>query len=246
MNTKADIINGAYSLMRISGITVNPSGNDLTLALERLEDMAAEFEGRNIVTDYNFELAPETTSLHNLQRKYWFAYKANLAVRLLPDFGKQPNPILLTQQQSSFSFLSGDTAPHRESTPSPRMPIGSGNALRRYRWNRYYRPEAEAPLSAETMIMYIDDIKSFTESFSAYLDAGETIASYTIIADIGLTISNDSNTDELVIYTITATGRSDGSQIGLLQVKIVVTTSAGRIETRIINFSLLQSDVINN
>jgi hypothetical protein len=246
MTTKADIINGAYSLMRISGITVNPSGNDLSLALERLEDMAAEFEGRNIFTDYNFELTPQTTSLHNLQRKFWFAYKANLAVRLLPDFGKQPNPVLLTQQQSSFSFLSGNTAPFRESTPSPRMPIGSGNAIRRYRWNRYYRPEAEAPLSAETNIMYIDDIREFTESFSAYLDAGETISSYTITADTGLTITTSADATPLITYTIQAVGVSDGSSIGLLQVKIVVTTSTGRITTRIINFSLLQSDVINN
>ena len=54
MTTKADLINGAYSLMRISGITVDPSADDLALALERLEDMAEEFAGRNIITDYNF------------------------------------------------------------------------------------------------------------------------------------------------------------------------------------------------
>jgi len=246
MTTKAEIINGAYSMLRISGITVDPSGDDLALALIRLEDMAEEFEGRNIVTDYNFEESPQTTSLHNLERKHWFAYKANLAVRLLPDFGKQPSPVLMSQQQASYSFLAGNTAPVRQSVPSNRMPIGSGNVHRRYRWNRYYRPEAQAPLSAETNIMYIDDVKSYVESFVAYLDTGETISSYTIEADTGLTISTDSNATPFIAYTITATGKSDGSGIGLLQVKIVVTTSASRIETRIINFSLLQSDVIND
>jgi hypothetical protein len=74
VTTKADLINGAYSLMRISGLTVDPSGADLTLALTRLENMAAEFEGRNIITDYNFEQNPQTGSKHNLERKFWYAY----------------------------------------------------------------------------------------------------------------------------------------------------------------------------
>ena len=246
MTTKAELINGAYSLLRISGITVEPSGDDLMLALERLEDMAAEFEGRNIVTDYNFEQTPETTSPHNLQRKHWFAYKANLAVKLLPDFGKQPHPVLLSQQQAAYSYLVGNTAPVRESTPSPRMAIGSGNALRRFRWNRFYRPEAKAPLSANTKTMFVGDVKVFSESFVAYLDQSETISTYTIEADAGLTISDDSNTDKFVTYTVTATGVSDGSSIGLLQVKIVVTTSGSRVETRIVDFTLEQSDVIFN
>ena len=244
MTTKAEIINGAYSMMRISGITVDPSGEDLALALTRLEDMAEEFEGRNIVTDYNFEQNPQTTSLHNLDRKHWFAYKANLAIRLHPDFGKQPHPVLLSQSQASYSFLVGNTAPVRESVPSTRMPIGSGNVMNRFRWNRYYRPAAEAPLSAATITMYVLDVKAFSESFVAYLDTGETISSYAITADTGLTISTDANATPFITYTIQANGLSGGDPVGLLQVKIVVTTSAGRLETRIINFQLLESDVI--
>ncbi len=243
MTTKADLINGAYSLMRISGITVIPSGEDLTLALTRLESMAAEFEGRNIVTDYNFEENPQTSSLHNLERKFWYAYEANLAIRLLPDFGKQPTPVLITQQQAAYSFLVANTAPFREISYPTRMPRGLANSRRSLRWSRFYIPEAKAPLSAETMIMYIDDIKAFSESFTAYLDAGEVISSYTIEADDGLTIDADANATPFITYTIKATGLSSGSSIALRQVKIVVTTSAGRIETRIINFSLLDSDI---
>ena len=60
MTTKIELINQAYSLIRISGITLDPSGEDISLALDRLETMAAEFYGRNIKTDYNFEEKPTT------------------------------------------------------------------------------------------------------------------------------------------------------------------------------------------
>jgi len=243
MTTKVDLINGAYSLLRISGITVDPSGDDLTLALTRLEDMAEEFHGRNIVTDYNFEQNPATGSIHNLERKHWYAYKICLAVRLLPDFGKQPTPALISQQQAAFSFLSSNTALVKQ-TPYPnRMPVGSANSRYTHKYSRYFTPEAAAPLSAETITMYIDDVKSFSESFVAYLDSGETISSYTIEAEDGLTISADANATPLITYTIQADGLSDGGNVGLLQLKIVVTTSASRIETRIINFQLLDSDI---
>ena len=243
MTTKADLINGAYSLMRISGITVDPSGADLTLALTRLEDMAEEFAGRNIITDYNFQQTPTTGALHNLERKFWFAYKINLAVRLLPDFGKQPTPILMTQQQASFSFLSANTAPFREVSYPTRMPRGLANSRRSLRWSRFNIPESRAPLEEGTITMYIDDITDFSESFVAYLDSGETISSYAITAETGLTITADANATPLITYTIQADGLSSGGSIGLLRVKIVVTTSAGRIETRIINFQLLDSDI---
>ena len=243
MTTKAHLINGAYSLMRISGITIDPSAEDLTLALTRLEDMAAEFEGRNIITDYNFEETPATGSLHNLERKFWYAYKINLAIRLLPDFGKEATPVLTTQQQAAYSFLAANTAPFREVRYSPRMPRGSSNNRRSLRWSQFYVPDDRAPLAGGTITMYIDDIKAFSESFVAYLDTGETISSYTIEAETGLTITTDANATPLITYTIKADGLSSGGSVGLLRVKIVVTTSAGRIETRIINFSLLDSDI---
>ena len=243
MTTKADLINGAYSLIRISGITIDPSGDDLTLALERLEDMAEEFAGRNIITDYNFEQTPATGSLHNLERKFWFAYKINLAVRLLPDFGKQATPVLMTQYQASFSFLSSNTAPFREVSYPTRMPRGQANSQRSLRWSRFNVPESKAPLEENTITMYIDDINSFSESFVAYLDSGETISSYAITAEDGLTISTSANATPLITYTIQADGLSNEGSVGLLRVKIVVTTSAGRIETRIINFQLLDSDI---
>jgi hypothetical protein len=105
------------------------------------------------------------------------------------------------------------------------MPIGSHNSRRSLRWSRFYIPEPQAPLSAETIIMYINDIKAFSESFVSYLNAGEVIASYTIEADDGLTITTSANATPLITYTIQADGLTSGGSITLRQVKIVATTS---------------------
>ena len=44
MKTKADLVNVAYSQLLRTGVTGVASQSDMTLALDRLEDMMAEFE----------------------------------------------------------------------------------------------------------------------------------------------------------------------------------------------------------
>jgi hypothetical protein len=243
MTLKVDIINGAYSLMRVSGLTKSPTDEDLELALERLEDMAEEFRGRNICTGYNFEDTPDPNSVHNVERKYWYAYKSNLAARLLADFGKQATPELIAGQRASYSFLSSDTAQVRSTQYPSRQPIGSGNNLRRYSWRQYYSPVEEAPISCATNKMIIDNVNDFVEHFDAYLNDGEVISSYTIEADTGLTIISSSNATPDINYRIRADGTSSEELNTLFQVKIVVTTDDSRVETRLINFELTEIEL---
>lgn len=239
---KGDIINGAFSKMRISGLTVSASPQDNALAIDRLEDMAAEFAGRNIITAYNFEDDPDTGSTHNLERKYVDAYKSNLAVRLLADFGKgmQPDPILIAQAQQGFSFLSAATAPRKQTQYPSRMPRGSGST-RLNRWNRYFQPVGEAPLSSATNTMFIGDIDDFTEHFDSWLKNGDLLDTYTIEADEGLTINSDGLNNDLtdVDYRITATGNADTNTNTRLDVTIQATSMNGRVTTRVINFELV-------
>ena len=240
MNSKGDLVNAAYSRGRISGLTSQPTPDDLALALRRLENMAAEFEGRNIFVGYLFEDDPDANTPHNIPRKYWDAFETNLAVRLLGDFGKDPVPALIAFHNSGFSFLTSDTAPRRQAQYPSRMPRGSGSSLRYNRWQRYYRPQAEAPLSADTIQMFIGDINDFTEHFDAYLRDSETVSSHTITADDGLVVTADTLTSPDIDYTIRADGTSANTSNAFLQVTIVATTSDGRIETRLINFELTE------
>lgn len=240
-NLKVDFINGAYSKLRISGLTVNPSPEDLVLALSRLENIASELYGRNIDVNYNFEDTPDANSLHNVDRMFWDSFHSILAVSLCSDFNKQPPATLVLDSSKAYSFLSAKTALVKAVNYPSRMPRGSGNTIRFDRWNRFYAESEDAPLSSKTINMIVGDVDDFTEHFDSYLKDTETVSSYTITADTGLTISNDSLTSPDVSYRVTATGTSDGGN-DLLQVKIVATTSLGRKETRVINFKLTDVD----
>ena len=243
-NTKGDILNRAFSALRISGITVDPSPEDLELALGKLENMAAEFNGRNICTNYTFEDEPDPNTPHNMDRKFWHSYDVNLAVRLMPDYGKgaKPDVTLIRQASAGISFLSSATALVKEVQHPNRMPVGSGSIIG-HRWSRFFNTQNEAPNTCLTKTMYIGDITDFIEHFDSYLIDGEDIDSYTIEANTGITITADANNTPDINYTVQADGASDGSGISLLYVKIVITTSDGRVETRIINFRILSSDI---
>jgi hypothetical protein len=231
-NLKIDIINGAYSQMRVSGLTVNPSANDLVLALRRLEGLANELEGRNVCTGYYFEEDPDVNSPCGLDSKYWYAFECILAMRLVPDFGKgsNPDPILFKNASAGMSFLYSSTANPRQIQYPRRQSLGAGNALRRF--NKFYTPIPEAPNTCATNRMIVGDIDDFVEHFESYLISPEIIDSYTIEADTGLTIVSDSLTTPDVFYRIQA------DSVGVFKVKIVATTDDGRIITRIIYFEL--------
>lgn len=238
MPTKADRINNAYSQMRISGLTVNPRPEDVTVALNRLEEMMSDLQGnRDLCLDYNFEISPDVNSQTNVTKNHWQMMSTNLAIRLVPDFNKAVPQTLMNQAtqslSSSTSFVMAETA--REIQPSRRMPRGSGNTRYGNRWQRFNRVDELPPNECATNQMVIGDIQDFTESFRAYLNE-ETITSFTIEADSGLTLSNSSNDDPLISYRIEAVENSTNGQ--WQQVKIIITTSSGRIETRLISFEI--------
>lgn len=238
---KIDAIVDAYSQLRISGLTVEPTPEALETALDRLESMAAEWFERNICCGYQFEDEPDPNTPTGVRRGFKQAFATNLAVRLVPDFNKQVPATLFAQATQSLSNLSAVSAADRIKQvqyPS-RMSRGSGNTLRYNRWARFYRLSGAAAANCKVNRMYIGDIGTFVEHFDAYLTDGETIASFSIVADTGVSITGSSNTDQDVNYTVEATGGSDGSAVGeSRQVTIVITTSSGRVTTRVIQFEL--------
>lgn len=240
---KIDIINGAYSQMRISGITVDPSPDDLMLALRRLEGMANELHGRNVCTGYYFEEAPDVNSPSGLDKKFWYSFECILAMRLLSDFGKgmQPDPTLAKNASAQMSFLYAATANPRQIQYPGRQSLGAGNSLV-YRRQKFYAPTAEAPNTCQTNRMIVGGIDDFIEPFNSYLISPEEISAYTIEADTGLTIVSDSLTSPDIFYQIQADGGT--SSDALLRVKIVATTDTGRVTTRVINFELTTSPEI--
>lgn len=237
---KIDVINGAYSQLRISGLTVNPSPEELELSLRRYEAMMAELEGRNICLGYIFEEQPNPNSPTGVELEDKQMMDTNLAMRLVPDFNIQPSPILIQQAIQSLSGSSGRSSMRSvQQVPYPRrMARGSGNTLRFNRWSRFQRPERQAPDSCATNDIRIDNTNDYVEPFEAYLGS-ETICSFVIKADPGLTIvSSDSKPNDIAVnYRVTAT--SNTVPDGIFQrVAITITTDSGRVETRFIDFNI--------
>lgn len=245
MTEKIDVINDAYKQIRISGLTVVPTPEDLELALNRLENMMSEFEGsNNICLEYNFELEPDPNSRTNVTRNFWHMMSTNLAVRLVADFGKQVPPTIMAQaSQSLSSAVSVSASESLQQVQYPRrMPRGSGNTLRFNRWRRFQRPQEKAPNSCATNNIVIGDIDDYTESFRAYLNDAETIDSFTITADNALSILSSANNDPVINYSIKAV--EDSAQGAYQQVKIVITTSDARVETRFIDFNITSNKTV--
>lgn len=230
MFTKIDTVQSAYSQLRISGLTVDPTPEDTLLALTRLEDMMALWYGLNVCLNYQFEDVPDPTTEHGVERKHHYTMATNLAVMLCPDFGKDVPPLLHTKASTSYNATSSMVAVSklREVSYPSRMPRGAGN--RRFnRWRRHFPADPPPVTSCNNTVMFFGDVKDIVEPFSAYR-LNEFIASYTIDSSSGLTISNDVNGIDKITYRVTATGggNSDSDQT----VVITVTTSTGRITTR--------------
>ncbi len=248
-DTKADIINGAYSKLKISGITVGPSPEDSELALQILESTMMEYKGECM--GYAFEENPNPSSKHGIPPIFWDPIKSILAVRLMPDFGKgdsaAANPILLKRASGAESFIFSKTATPRQTNYPSRQPVGSGTRVGFSRFRRFYGQTNEAPNTCETKTLYIGDVSNFIEDFNAYLQDNESLSSelidtFSISSDTGLAIvsSAKSDSETAIEYQISAVGSNEYTD-EVLQVKIIVTTTAGRVETRIINFQLLSA-----
>lgn len=239
MALKADIINTAYSHLVISGVSLGPSDEDTSLALDILEDMAAEFEARNICTGYNLQDEPDVNDESNVPRQFLNAFKTNLAIRLVAAFGKQAPPTLMTQANQSLSSMSARTAQVRQVQYPNRMPRGSGSTLRFNRYRRFFREAERAPISCATNQMRIGEINDYVEHFDSYLNEIEDIDTYTIQADAGLSIVSSSNETPDINYRVEATGTNKTGSTWQL-VKITITTTEGRKEIREISFNITE------
>jgi len=235
---KIDIIKTAYEHLRISGITVNASPEDIVLALDILESMMAELNSRNICPDYRFseDGDPNDDAGVELWAKHGIA--TNLAVRLIPAFGKQPNPVLAMQANQSMSNLSARSAQVREAPHSNRMPRGSGNTLRYNRWRRFYREPVVAPNDCSTITLKVGEINDYTERYQDYLNDNEDIDTYTIETSEALNVISSGNTFTDISYRVEALDPGDtGTALQILRIKM--TTTNGRIEEREINFNVI-------
>ena len=232
---KVDIINDAYAEMRISGLTTQPTPKELDYALNKLENMAAEWQDiRNICVNYNLEDSPDPNSESGIVRGYQQAFSTNLAMRLLSAFGKQVPPSLLGQASQSFSGISTATATVRETQYPERQPIGSGNSLRYNRWRRFYRQNPRAPIDCETQQITQGEINDYQLNLSNYLEDGETVSSYSYEVSPKISVLSESLSTDIWSYRAQASDQAEQ----LERIQLTVNTDTGREQTFTINFNV--------
>ena len=243
---KVDIIIDAFSQLRISGLTTQPVPEELDLALLRLEDMAAEWESSNITVGYQFEVDPDPNSPSGIQPAYKQAFVRNLALSLSPDFNIMVTPQLERLARGSFSNMQSQVALARlqEVQYPTRMARGSGNTLRWNRWNRFYRVQNSFFNSSNSYQMFIGDKDNYEFNFNSYLDDNETIKSFDLQLDTGLTLDKSSKDDDTVFFTVTANNPSNVTATSYgAQVTCIVKTSNDRVATRRLFFSLVPREI---
>lgn len=239
---KVDAIKGAYSQLRINGLTIDPTPEDLELSLTRLENMAAEFEASNICMGFNLEDEPDPNSDLGSPREFWQCIETNLAIRLIPDFNKAVPAELKQLAMGSLRNAHGISASRRirEVAYPSRQPRGSGNTHRYYRWNQFYQQADTVPNDCKLNHMIFGDVDDFVEHFDAYLGDTEVIDSYTFSVDDGLIVSDDTSTGTDINYRVEAKNTDNASDV-TRQITIIMTTDTGRVETRLVYFELAAS-----
>ena len=242
--TKGEHINAAYSKLRISGITVNPTAGDNQLGLNTLEDFIAECEGRNICLNYNFEQAPDPSTKSGIDSQFNEMVATNLAMRLAPNFGKgvKPDPVLMQQANYTLSNAQARTAKVNYSLRSRNSPVGSGNRLNQF--ETFYTLAPPAPISCKTEQLEKDITKSYSESWYDFLDidGGETITSFTIEKSNGLQLNSSAiNADANGIdFNVTAT--DSGWQRVIVQI-VTSNSTPNKADERVINFNVTDESV---
>lgn len=235
---KISLIQDAYSQIEVSGLTRKPTPDDISLALSRLEGMAAELAGRNICVGYNFTSPPDPNDEAGIELQFQQAFASNLALRMLSDFGITPHPSLVSQARQSMSNMSARTAQLRDTQYPSRMPIGSGNTRRWQNHRKFYTPARQAPQSCDTRRMDVGEVNDFAETWLGYLDfaSGEEISTYTFDASAGLLVTDDSLDSPIISF------RVEAQAVGYQNIIFTITTTTGRIDRREAPFDI--SDIV--
>lgn len=224
--TKGELVAAAFRKAKISGITSQPTGDELAGAVETLEDMMRELDSKNACPTYEYEDEPCLGTDSKLEPKWYHAVQSRLAVLLCSDFGMEPSQTLAAQARQAWSSMIGKLTLPRQNVQPRTMPRGSGNTVRFGNWSRYYQGDNRAPIDCDTVKMRVDETFPLTVSFEGYLTNSETITSYQVKEKSGgITLSSQQIGEDLQSVELVVVGKYAGTQSLIIE----ITTSLGRV-----------------
>lgn len=232
--TKGEIVDRAFSWLKVSGLTSKPSPNEISKALDVLEGYCYELDSRNICTNFTYEDYPDPATESGIDNAFWLAAAYGLGVRLAPEVGKPVTQDQMKACAASTSNWAARTSVSRQVQAPRRQPRGSGNTFRNLSFNRYYKPQAEAPISCDTIQIMRGSIESYTFSIEDYLGDTQTLSSYTIDVTDGLTILSESMASPVWSYQV----ECKASAVDYQAIQLTVTTDLGNKKVFTINFNV--------
>lgn len=223
MKTKIELINAAFSELRISGITSGPTPDDIELALEALEDMMRPLCDKYPTLGYNFEEIPDPNTLSGLQVIFNNAIQLKLGDTIGFRYGKSVDQKRLS---GALAHMSGKLAKTPAYQQSSRMPAGRGNS----EWNTFsdFMPpyEVAAPSSE---IMGLTDSRFVSVDLGDVFAPGEVLASAVVTCDPQLAISGTATSGNTVAFTVTAQGTAGVNFRIMIAITGDVTTVSDRV-----------------
>lgn len=234
---KIDHVRKAYERLVISGITSVPSPREMSMGLERQEDMMYELHSRNICSSWVFEDQPSPNTDSGLDPAFNFAVETNLAVRLCDIFGKEPTMQLTKSASSSLSNWSARSSKTNMIDYPDRQPRGSGNTFRMPRWARYYRIQGNIPTSCDSINLKVGQKDTYFIDFSNYLMAGSEINDYKVDMKYATGVELIESVKDNSGIILNLKGKKEGSN----RIVVTVDTTAGRINPESIYIAVTQT-----
>ena len=220
---KIDLINGAYQQLRISGLTTQPTNEDVSYALSTMDDWAAQLS-TTLDTGY-LQPAEYGTSDPNdssgVDIKLAGPFKKLLALELAAAFGKDIPPALAlsarnAQRDLEHLLVSVDIAQN-----PPTLPLGSGNQYTLTQ--RTFYPEPNNDDGA--INKYENEVFLVSVEWESFLGVN-VLDSVDYDHDAGIILSQKSTDGTTSTVTVAF------SQRGQFELCVTATDSAGLKETK--------------
>lgn len=195
--TKGALVRGTYSLMRISGLTVDATPEDTEVGIQVADDYAAQLKGAGLdiqwkqPTEYGFS-DPDDNS--GLTPEMAGPFKKLLFVELCSHFGKPVPAAVAVTAAEGLQALQNIVVDVPVANNPPTLPIGSGNEYDYRSKSFYYEPA----VNNDAIYVNLDDIQNYTYDFSQWL-VDETLVTVEYDTDergirIGTTSFDDNTT----------------------------------------------------
>lgn len=217
---KGDLVTGAYTILRISGLTAEPSPSDVVAGLQEADDLAAEIEGdRKTRMNINWQYPDDygqsdPADISGLPPAIAGSFKSALCIRLLDLFGKAATPSLAERANAGMRAIEHYAIKKPVACMPSTLPIGSGNQDF-HSWDRQFYPEP--PASGEQV--FKGDKVTASYDFSEWLidEVLDSVTWEVARESSNVIISNDSFTDTV------AQGQLEFTQLDRASVIITAT-----------------------